>query len=286
MKQWLPMLWLLLIAGTALAGGPSEVRKQAQASMLITGQVEVTPDGKLKSYTIDQQEKLPAPVLELLQKNIPTWEFQPISVDGLQTSVRAKMSLRVVAKPVDDQHASIDIEGAHFGNDGEMSGQTISRKTREQPRYPELEVRSRVTGTVYALLKIGRDGNVIDAAVEQVNLGVYASERDMNRFRHDLSQATLKALRDWTFNPPTVGKQAASPYWYARVPVNFNISSNGAPPPHSAYGKWEAYIPGPREFIPWAQSSQWITGSPDAAPDGGVYQISQGLQLKTPLAGA
>jgi hypothetical protein len=286
MKQWLLMLSLLLIASSALAGVPSDVRKQTQASMLVTGQVEVAPDGKLKSYAIDQQDKLPAPVLELLQKTIPTWEFQPVSVDGLPTSARAKMSLRVVAKPVDDRHASIEIEGAHFGNDGEMVGQTISRKTREQPSYPQLEVQSRVTGTVYTLLKIGRDGNVLDAAVEQVNLGVYASERDMNRFRRDLSQSTLKALRKWTFNPPTIGKQAAAPYWYARVPVNFFLLANGASPPRDVYGKWESYIPGPREFIPWAQSTQWITGSPDAAPDGGVYQINQGLQLKTPLAGA
>jgi hypothetical protein len=286
MKKSLSGLLLLLLSCTALAAGPGEVLKQAQASMLVTGQIDVTPEGRIKSYAIDQQDKLPAPVLDLLQKNIPTWEFSPVMVDGAPVQAHAKMSLRVVAKRVDDQHASIDIEGAHFGQSGEIPGETVSKKTAEQPKYPDREVQSRVIGTVYALLKIGRDGKVIDAATEQVNLGVYASERDMNVFRSDLSKTTLRALRQWTFNPPSIGKHAADPYWFARVPVNFNLSINGAPPPRNDYGKWESYIPGPREIIPWAQKSRLLSESPDASDAGDIYQANQGLELKTPLAGA
>jgi hypothetical protein len=286
MKRLLLGSLCLMLSCAALAAGPSEVRKQTQASMLVTGVIEVTPAGTIKSYAIDHQDKLPAPVVDLLQKNIPTWEFKPVLVDGAPVAAHAKMSLRVVAKRVDDQHDSIGIEGAHFGDNGEIPGQTVSRKTMEQPGYPELEVRSRVTGTVYVLLKIGRDGTVADAAAEQVNLGVYASDHDMNLFRKDLANATLRALRHWTFNPPTSGKHAADPYWFARVPVNFNIATNGVPAAHAEYGKWESYIPGPREIIPWAEKSRLISASPDAAPAGGIYQIDQGLELKTPLAGA
>jgi len=286
MKKSLSGLSLLLLSCAALATAPTEVLKQAQASMLVTGQIDVTPEGKIKSFAIDQQDKLPAPVIDLLQKNIPSWEFSPVVVDGAAVEARAKMSLRVVAKRVDDQHASIDIEGAHFGQSDETPGETVSKKTAENPRYPDREIRSRVTGTVYVLLKIGRDGNVIDAATEQVNLGVYASERDMNLFRHDLSQATLRALRQWTFNPPSVGKHAADPYWVARVPVNFNLSVNGTPPPQDTYGKWQSYIPGPREIIPWSDKNRLMSASPDASPAGGIYQLDQGLELKTPLAGA
>jgi hypothetical protein len=285
-KKSLLGLSILMLSCAALAAGPSGVLKQAQASMLVTGQVDVTADGKIKSYAIDQQDKLPAPVVNLLQKNVPTWEFSPVIVDGVPVEAHAKMSLRVVAKRVDDQHDSIDIEGAHFGQSSETPGESVSKKTAEQPRYPDREVQSRVTGTVYVLLKIGRDGNVIDAATEQVNLGVYASDRDMNLFRNDLSRATLQALRQWTFNPPSIGKHAADPYWFARVPVNFNLAINDAPPPQDNYGKWQSYIPGPREIIPWAQKSRLISGSPDASAAGGIYQISQGLELKTPLAGA
>ena len=285
MRKALLCLSLLLSSCMAQAAGPSDIRKQAQASMLVTGQVEVTPEGKIKSYAIDQPDKLPAPVVNLLKKNIPTWEFSPVIVDGAPVEARAKMSLRVVAKPVDDQHASIDIEGARFGQSGDVPGETVSKKTSEIPKYPDREVRSRVTGTVYVLLKIGRDGSVVDAATEQVNLGVYASERDMNLFRNDLSQATLKALRQWTFNPPSIGKHAVDAYWVARVPVNFNLSVNGAPRPKDTYGKWESYIPGPREIIPWSDKNRLMSASPDASPAGGIYQVDQGLELKTPLAG-
>lgn len=276
----------LLLSCTAWAAGPSEIRKQAQASMLVTGMLDVTPGGKVGSYFIDQQAKLPPAVVELLQKSIPAWDFQPVSVDGMASAVHAKMRLRIVAKPVDDQHDSIGIEAASFGDNKEMPGQSISRKTMVSPAYPELEVRSRVTGTVYALLKVGRDGKVEDVAAEQVNLGVYGNEHDMSVFRRDLANATLRALRQWTFNTPTVGRHVADAYWFARVPVNFNLNINGVTQPQDQYGTWQSYVPGPRDIIPWAQRSWLISAGPDAGAAGGVYPMSPGLELKTPLAGA
>ena len=286
MKRLLLGSLCLMLSCVALAAGPSEVRKQAQAGMLVTGLIEVTPEGKVKSFALDQQSKLPAPVVELLGENIPTWEFKPVVDDGKPVAAKAKMNLRIVAKRVDDQHSSISIEGAQFGENTNQSGETITRKTMEQPKYPPLEIASRVSGTVYLLLRVGRNGQVEDAAAEQVNLGVYASERDMERFRNDLADAALKAARQWTFNTPTVGKHINDDYWVARAPVAFNIILRGASPPHDEYGKWQSYIPGPRELVPWLDKSRLMSGSPDAAPSDGVYQVGQGLQLITPLAGA
>jgi hypothetical protein len=286
MKRLLLALSVLLYSCLALAAGPNDVRKQAQASLLVTGSIEVTPTGRVKSYDLDQQDKLPLPVVSLLKNNVPAWEFQPVLVDGKPVAARAKMSVRIVAVRLDDQHDAIHIEGAHFGDSGQIPGETIVRKTSVQPSYPESEIRSKVTGTVYVLLRVGRTGQVEDAVAEQVNLGVYASDRDMKQFRHDLGNAAVKALRHWTFDLPTVGAHVADPYWVARVPVNFNLSVSGMPPSRDTYGQWESYIPGPREIVPWLDKGRLVSGSPDAAPAGSVDSLDQGLQLTTPLAGA
>jgi hypothetical protein len=146
-----------------------------------------------------------------------------------------------------------------------------------------MAVESRVTGTVYLLLRVGRQGQVEDAATEQVNLGVYASDADMERFRNSLAKAALKATEQWTFNVPTTGKHVADDYWVARVPVNFSLSADRKPDP---YGQWQSYVPGPRQLVPWIEKSRLMAGDADATPTGGISQLEQGLHLTTPLGGA
>ena len=282
MKRWLMGLFCVLMAGAALAEGPAAVRKRVEASMLVTGSVEIAPDGSVKGYSIDQSDKLPPPVVQLIQQNMPAWKFQFDSPQA--AAVNVKMSLRLLARRVDDTHDSISISAAQFGQDENVPGQSTSYKTRVQPRYPELEVRSNVSGAVYLLLRIGRDGRVEDAAAEQVNLAVYASDRDMKLFRDSLAKAALTAARQWTFNTPTIGKHVADPYWVARVPVNFEITPKGTVK-DVPYGQWQGYVPGPRQLVPWVEKEKLLTGAADAVPDGSLYQLNQGLQLTTPLDG-
>ena len=52
MRGWLAT-GLALMAFTASAGGIQEIRKQAEASVRLTGTVEVAPDGSLRSYRLD-----------------------------------------------------------------------------------------------------------------------------------------------------------------------------------------------------------------------------------------
>ena len=51
------------------------MRKQVEASMLVTGELVVAPDGTVKSYTLDRADKLPPEVRELLAKVVPGWEL-------------------------------------------------------------------------------------------------------------------------------------------------------------------------------------------------------------------
>lgn len=287
MKRWLSGLLCLVLSGAALAAGPDAVRKRVQASMLVTGTIEVAPDGSVAQYALDHPDKLPDAVKGLLIKSIPAWRFRPVEMDGKPVTAKAPMSLRVVARPLGANEFSLSIAGAWFGDgashQSNATAQTISYKSQNRPRYPLDASRSRVSGIVYVLLKVGRDGKVVDAAAEQVDLRVVASDSELEGWRHVLADAALSALKRDTFNLPNVGPEVNKPYWVARIPVTFKLNVLGTPP--ESYGQWQAYVPGPVHEPTWAAEHK-LAGSPDAIPEGGVLLADQALRLITPLGGS
>lgn len=284
MKRWLLGLLCVLLSGAALAAGPTEVRKRIQASMLLTGSIVVAPDGSVRSYAIDKAEKLPSAVSELIANSIPHWKFEPTLLDGKPVAAKAKMSLRLVAKPVGDDNYSISISGTQFGQDA--PGESISYKDRVAPTYPYQAVQARVSGTVYLVLRVGRQGRVQEAEAEQVNLAVVANDLELERWRKVLARSALMAARKWTFNLPRSGEHMNDEYWIAWVPVTYSLRVFGERPVYE-YGKWEAYVPGPRQLVPWIDDPRLLSGSVDALPEGGIHLLGRdGLRLITPLGGA
>jgi hypothetical protein len=153
----------------------------------------------------------------------------------------------------------------------------------DPPRYPENAYRAGVSGTVYLILKVGRDGSVQDAVAEQVNLRVVAPEADMRTFRNIFAKSALSAARKWTFRPPTEGEYVAEPYWTIRVPVSYSFENHSK---EGDYGRWVSYVPGPRERAPWVTDKDRAGFSPDSLVEGGVYMASEkGPRLLTPLQG-
>jgi hypothetical protein len=283
MKRFLMGLFCVLLSGVALAAGPDAVRKQVQASMLLTGKIVVAPDGSVRSYAVDNAEKLPPAVTSLIANNVPKWTFKPTLLDGKPVAAEAAMSFRVVAKPLGDDKFSINISGADFGHG--KPGESISYKHRVNPGYPSEAAHSGVSGTVYLLLRVGRHGQVVDAVAEQVNMTVLGSDAELERWRQALANSALRAAKQWTFNPPTSGKDLDAEYWVARVPVNYNLRRFGESS-SDEYGQWQSYVPGPRQPVPWFDDKQLASTSADALPDGDIQQVDQGLHLTSPLNGS
>lgn len=282
MKRWRLGLFCVLMSGTVLAAGPSAVRKRVQASVLVTGTIEVAPDGSVHGYALDHPEKLPPVVIDVMGKNAPRWRFKPVLVDGHGVLTKARMSLRFVAKPAGHGNYAVSIAGARFGEN--VPGKEISARLREPPRYPRSAAIARVSGTVYLVLRVNRQGRVLDAAAEQVDIDEVASDAELARWRRVLADDSLEAARRWTFNAPTSGPAATAPYWIVRVPVAFNLHRRGAPR-GDVYGQWKAYVPGPRQQVPWLNQRQLASGT-DALAPGGIYMAGEGLQLTTSLNGA
>lgn len=285
MKRWLPGLLCLVLSGAALAAGPAAVRKRVQASMLVTGSIEVASDGSVKQYSIDHLEKLPAGVSKLIGEAVPQWKFAPVVVNGKPAIATAPMSLRVVAKPLGDGKYSISVAGVAFSAGGDTSGETITWKDRVPPVYPRDAVDAHVSGTVYVLARVDRQGKVAEAMARQVNLSAIGSDAQMAAWRRVLADAALRAARRWTYNVPTVGASASAPYWQVNIPVAFNLSGPYAPAAaRNIYGHWRPYVPGPVNQVPWADKGV-LAGSADAVPEGGLVQPNPWLHLRTPIKG-
>lgn len=275
-RFWTGLL-LLLCGLPVLAAGPGAVRKQVESSMLVTGSIEVDANGKVGGFGIDHRQSLPAGILELIQKSVPAWQFEPVLVNGAPVDVKTTMGLRIVARKLDEDSYNVDIRSASFGT--YAPGESVSSKKMSPPSYPRSAVESGVGGTVYLLLRVGKGGAVEDVIAEQVNLRIIANEIGMTRWRQLLEQSAVASARKWMFIPPQSGEEAKAEFWSVRVPVDYRFRDER----DTKQGHWEAYVPGPRQVAPWLRKDELANLVPDALAAGGVYQVGHGLRLLTPL---
>lgn len=282
------MGWMLAVlcvsAMPAQAQTSREMRKQIEASMLIAGTVDVERDGSVSAHALDEVGKLPPSVVALVDKAVAQLRFAPVLLDGVPVLARARMSLRIVARPMGEGNTELSISSAHFGEDDKDSTlQLRPLASRELPRYPFEAMRAGGQGTVYLVLQVGRDGKVMDAISEQVNLRSVGSARDMQRIRRQFSEAALGAARKWSFQPPTTGDRVDDPYWTMRVPVDFSLG-DGRGEREPLYGTWQGYLPGPRQHAPWVAGDD-AQGGADAVAAGAIYPLRSRFRLLTPIEG-
>ncbi|MXV06468.1 protein tonB [Xanthomonas sp. LMG 9002] len=280
------MVSLLLLAFAAVAAdgvGPGAVRKQIESSMLVSGTIDIEPSGKVSALALDQQERLPKGVVGFVRSTVMQWTFAPGLRDGKPVPARTPMTLRLIAKRLQGDDYQVEIRGADFSHYDPSDRSVVTSIQMKPPAYPQAAYSVGAAGSAYLVLKVGRDGRVADAAVEQVNLRVVASEQQMQQLRDVLGKSALGAARKWTFRPPSEGKDVDAPYWTVRVPVNYALSDTRRDA-SSSYGRWTSYVPGPRQRAPWITSQDAAGFSPDLLPAGGVYMADgTGPRLLTPL---
>lgn len=275
------MLFFGVIATTAHSTDSYFVNQRKEASMLITGIVNINPDGSVKDYALDHPEKLSQPVKDIVKQNAERWKFQFASAQT--TIVSEKMSLRLVAHMLDDQHASIRVVGTTFDYSQVPAGEGMSYAKPPHFNFPQDALKAHVWGTVYVLLRVGRDGSVQDASAEQVNLGNFAPSADMARYRKYLADAAVKDAKRTTFTVPTKGIDAEGPDWLVRIPVNYWPDGQSA---GNDYGTWSVYVPGPRMSIPWLEHPELAADAPDTVPDGALHTLGGQPRLSTDSSGS
>lgn len=272
------LLALGLLSAPAEAGKARGAALDAlEASMLVTGTIEVDEEGRVERFEVDERDKLPQPVNLLIAKAVPAWRFEPTLLDGRAVAVRTPMRIRVAATraPDDSGAFQLRVASASFGEAGEGA---VRPDDNAPPAYPKDALHRGGQGTVYLLIKVGRTGTVEEVAAEQVNLMRIAGERDLRHMRAVLSRAAIAAARRWTFLPPTTGEDADDESWLVRVPVDFFLGDQR----EAGYGEWTAYVPGPRTVPEWAPGDT-AAGSADSFAGAGIYPVGEGLKLLTQL---
>jgi hypothetical protein len=282
MKRILLGVLVMVLSLSATAAGPGAVRKTIESSMLLTGTILVGSQGQVTEYAIDQPEKVAKGVLDFVNANVGRWTFEPTLLDGKPVSVRNKMSLRIVANKQENGDIAVHLGGVNFLPFVVEEGTQVSSTRKSPPKYPIGAARAGATGTVYLVVKVGRDGKVEDVVAEQVNLEFVATENIMEQARKVFADASIQAARQWKYIPPVKGEDVDAPYWSVRVPVQYSMGGSKK----RQYGQWESYVPGPRQQIPWKGLRDLPSFSPDTMVAGGDgYQTGKGLRLLTPLQG-
>ncbi len=280
-SRWLALSFLL-VPVVAFAAGP-----HVQSSLMLAGTITVNADGSVRGYTLYKQDDLEPYVVQVVKKTIATWQFQPIIQGGKAVPAETGMMLRIVAEKLDDEHMTVKVASEQFGcnawlskqlkllSDACPNGANVTWEDRRTPRYPGEAVRNRVGGEVYVTLQINREGRVTRSAVRQVNL--YSLTPRQGHFRSVLGRAVLDVVRHWRYQVPTVGPEAAAEHWTVTVPVKFTLSGDAAH--RNAYGSWNAYVPGPKQEIPWAAHDQ---PKGDAIAGDGAFLRDSRFVLKAP----
>jgi len=282
LSMLLAIAFLAGVAPVVDAQSARQARQEVEASMLVTGHVDIDLDGTVSGHVFDQPEKLPAHAINLIERAMPALRFEPVLVDGAAVLARAKMSVRLVATPTGDGSMQVRIASAHFGEQYSDADRTSTRRSSlRPPRYPMNVAQIGGKGTVYLLVKVGRDGRPQDVVAEQVNLTALGNARQMQMIRNTLSKTAIdNALKHWTFSPPEQGEEVAREYWVVRVPVEFSLNDDR----EAAYGQWSAYHPGQQQRPVWAAPTP-PGFSPDTLVAGGVTPETSRFRLLTPFEG-
>lgn len=269
----LALIAALAAPAPAAAQGRAEVRKQAEMSMVVTGTVRVAADGRVEGVSVDREAEVPKDVLGLIGGAVPRWRFEPLAAAAPAADVAMTLRVAVRRDPQAQQDTYImRIVSASFGEPEPPYG-----RSTPPPIYPTRAAMQGVPATVYVVARFGRDGKVQASFVEQVNLYRVGTQAQMDWFRTSFAEATLAAVRRWSFVPPNHGEQAAREGWLVRVPVAF------MPPGHhgKAYGHWDVYVPGPRQRAPWVR--QTADAGVDAMAGSGPRLLGGGRRLLSGL---
>lgn len=289
-SAWVMVAGVLLgMSGAGMAAGGSsitEVRGRIERSMLVKGELLLSEEGTVASLQLDREEMLPTAIAGYVRATVLPWRFEPVREQGQPVRAKVPVSLRVVAKQRDDGNFEVALRGVNFIGGGKDDPRGLSCISTTPPRYPREAIDLGVGGTVYLRLRIGRDGKVMQAFAEQVNLKFVSRERDQLKFRQLFSESAIEQALKWSYRTPTEGDLAGRPYWDVWVPADYSFTDR-AQPAVRGYGHWQIYVAGPIQRAPWAESAAQTWFSLDALEDGGVYMAdgNGGPRLLTPLQG-
>jgi hypothetical protein len=230
---------LLLLLSFAVSVQAKE-RPQPEYSLRATGDLEIGPDGSVRSWKMDS-EKLGATIEGLVQRNVETWRFEPILKDGKPVIAKTRMSVGLLALPQGDGML-VKVEEVHFGA-LKASG------TIRPPRYPAKALREALGARVLLMVRVAPDGQVTDVHPYQVSLSKQGRASVEEGWRAMFARASVDAVSKWKYEPgESIADVPVSQVIF--VPIHFQIGEPGKRAEHL----WHGFYPGPVTPAPWADA--------------------------------
>jgi hypothetical protein len=195
--------------------------------------------------------------------------------------------VQLLARPiagVDDQ-LRVTIQDTVFW-DPKAPVQVDAKGKLTPPVYPPFAHRSGMSGIVYVVLRLNRDGSIAETHVERVDMTVLTDEKTLRKFRKVLAEAAVDASKQWTFTiaPERLARPEAIG---VRVPIAF-VLADRSEAPKEKYGRWQAYVPGAYAPIPWENRTADggdVEGAIGAMVPGQIYSTDAPIKLRGSPAG-
>lgn len=266
----------LLSAGLIFATVQTALAEQVSPmlEMDADGEVQIATDGHVSDYRL--QSTLTPAVATLVDRNVRSWQFKPVLIDGAAVVAKTAMHLKLKADPIADKDSySVRIISIDFGEPKQSPGV-------KPPRYPEEAVSARLGAKVLIAARLDASGQVIDVQPYQTSLDARArSEHQAEQWRKVFEKVTVAAVKTWhydlteTLNGKSIGTNVI-------VPVEFSMSPSTT---RNSEG-WKAFVPGPVHPAPWMNSTPMAEQREfPTLPTGQALSLDSHFQLKDEVIG-
>ncbi|SMR76513.1 MULTISPECIES: hypothetical protein [Stenotrophomonas] len=106
------------LVDTADAQAAREVRKQAEASMTLSGFTDIGREGQVEGFQLDHREKVDAGIAGFEDNAVQDWRFEPVLVDGKPVQARTTVRLRLMADNPVEGSMRVRLVDANFSKVG------------------------------------------------------------------------------------------------------------------------------------------------------------------------
>jgi len=114
-----------------------EVREQAEASMVLTGEIDIGTEGQVEAFRLDKRAQVDETIVTFVEGAVKTWRFAPVLVDGQAVKARTPATIRLGAKNNPDGTGLVTLLAANFETYDETSTDNVTKVKMSPPVYPE-----------------------------------------------------------------------------------------------------------------------------------------------------
>jgi hypothetical protein len=268
------LMFATALLASAVSFGATE-QARPTLDMSADGEVRIAADGHVTNCTLNSE--LAPTIASLVDRNVRSWRFEPIVVDGNAVAAKTALHIDLQATPTDKDNYSVRITNVRFG-------EPRRNAKMKAPKYPHEAVRVGLGAKVLLYVRLDDAGNVVEVDPYQTNLNARpSSESEAKQWREVFENASIKAARTWHFDlSETIdGKPIGTT---AIIPIVYSVV--GGPIKRAAPGQWQAYLPGPVHPAPWMKAEPLATAEELAGlRDGQALALDSRFRLKDAVIG-